>query len=239
VNLNPRKSSKRKRSTLNKLIASAPTHATKWERALHAGYPPTAIQCLPSEAFGLQKPSAHGVEWQSKAIAQAKQKFAELLFPALMNDDPKPFEELLEAMAYRRKTEVSLDEFIRCQKKHSKKETGRRLRLALLNLSPDDLTSIPVVLNFLDSHLIEYSDESHVRRVMRELDVELLKQGDTVYFRFSEINLPTGEPKKWVCPRKIVVEQNGTAANYGMSRKDYDGLLGWKAHQVQSIASDK
>ncbi len=238
------RSHKRNRLTLNKQIATAPTHAKKWETALHGGNPPTAIQRLPSEAFGLHKPSPHGAEWQAKAIGQAKQRFADLLFPALMNDDPKPFEELLQAMAHRRKTEVSLDEFIRRQmeerkRKPSKKEMGRRLRLALLNLSPDDLTSMRAVLRFLDGFQTEYSDESHVRRVMRELNIHLLKLGDTVYFRFSETDLHTGNPKKWLCPRKIIVGQNGTATNFGISRKEYDELLGWKGHRVQPGAPDK
>lgn len=42
---------KAKRVTLNKQIANAPTHAKKWEVALHGGPPPTAIQRLPLEAF--------------------------------------------------------------------------------------------------------------------------------------------------------------------------------------------
>ena len=74
---------------------------------------------------------------------------------------------------------------------------------------------------------------------MSELGIRLLKQGDTVYFRFSETDLATGNPKKWFCPRKIVVGRNGTITNFGMSRKDYDGLLGWKAHRVQPAAPDK
>lgn len=235
---------KRIRRTLNKQIAAAPTHAKKWEIALHGGNPPSAIQRLPSEAFGLHKPSLHGAEWQAQAIQQAKVRFADLLFPALMTDDPKPFEELLAAMAHRRKTEVSLDEFIRRQKqarkkKPSKKESGRKLRLALLNLRPDDLTSLRAVMNGLHKYEVEYSDESHVRRVMREMDVHLLKPGDTVYFHFSEFDLLNDGSKKWLCLRKLVIQQNGIANNYGMSRKEYDDLNGRKAHRVDSAAPDK
>ena len=242
--MKPKQPPKKTRLTLNKQIADAPTHAKKWELALHGGKPPTAIQSLPMQAFGLQNPSPHGVEWQQKAIEQAKQRFADLLFPALMEDDPQPFEELLAAMAHRRKTTVSLDEFVRRQQqasklKPSKKELGRRLRLALLNLSPDDLTSMRGVLNFLARFKAEYSDESHVHRVMSELDIHLLKRGDTVYFRFSEIDPATGNPKKWFCPRKIVVGRNGTTTNSGMSRKDYEGLLGWKTHRVQPATPDE
>ena len=123
--------------------------------------------------------------------------------------------------------------------KPSKKEMGRRLRLALLNLSPDDLTSMQGVLNFLARFKAEYSDESHVRRVMSELDIRLLKQGDTVYFGFSESDLATGNPKKWFCPRKIIVGRNGSTTNFGMSRKDYDALLGRKGHRIEPAVSDK
>lgn len=74
---------------------------------------------------------------------------------------------------------------------------------------------------------------------MSELDIHLLKQGDTVYFRFSETDLATGNPKKWVCLRKIVVGRNGKSTNFGMSRIDYDRLLGWKAHRLQPATPDK
>ena len=239
-----RQSGKPTRLTLNKRIASAPTHAGKWEVALHGGSPPTAIQRLVSEAFGLVAPSPHGAEWQAKALAQVKLRFADLLLPALMKDDPRPFEELIQAMAFRRKTEVSGDEFIRRQKQNltkqpSKKELGRRLRLAILNLQPDDLTSMRTVLRFLDGLQISYSDESHVRRVMRELDVHLLKPGDSVYFGLSEFDLNTGVPKKWQWVRKMLVARNGTVTNRGMSRKEYDDLHGCKAHHVQPAAPDK
>lgn len=139
-----------KRMTLNKLIASAPTRAKKWQTALHGGSPPTAIQQLPIEAIGLATPSAHGPEWQAREISHLKQKFADLLLPALMNDDPKPFEELLEAMAHRRKTTVSWAKYTRRQQqekrtKPAKKEMGRRFRLALLGLGPADLLNIQTV----------------------------------------------------------------------------------------------
>jgi hypothetical protein len=228
---------KQTRLTLNKQIAAAPTRAQKWEIALHGGKPPTAIQQLPFQVIGLATPSPFGADWQTKAIEQAKKRFAELLFPALMKDDPRPFEELIQAMARRRKTTVSLDEFVRRKQlqqkmKPTKKEAGRKLRLAILNLKPDDLTSMPAALKFLDSRNVEYSDESHVRRVMREMDIHLLKPGDTVYFGFSKINLQTGAPEKWMCLRKLIVGKRGEAKNLGMSRKKYDDLLGMKAHSV-------
>jgi len=106
---------KGKRVTLNKQIASAPTLAKKWEVALHGGPPPTAIQRLPSEAFGLGAPSPHGEKWRLGTIEQLKQRFVDLLLPVLMRDDARPFEELIEAMAKRRRCEVSFDEFVRRQ----------------------------------------------------------------------------------------------------------------------------
>jgi len=68
---------KAKRITLNKQIASAPTFAKKWEVALHGGPPPTAIQRLPSEAFGLSAPSPHGEKWRLGAIEQTEAKVRE------------------------------------------------------------------------------------------------------------------------------------------------------------------
>lgn len=220
---------KRFRLTVNKQIAAAPTHAKKWEYALHGGKPPTSIQRLPSEAFGLQRPSAHGVEWQAKAIEQAKQRFADLLFPALMKDDPKPFEELLEAMARRRKSEVSLDEFIRRQErarhqKPSKKEIGRRLRLALLDLQPDDLLNIRTVKAalarveqaFQKWHGFDFSlapDDSKIYAVMKELNLRFLQPGDAA---------------RWICGGKVVrllqVQSDGTAKDSGMTLKQVEGL---------------
>jgi hypothetical protein len=40
------KQPEKRRLTLNKQIASAPTRAKKWEIALHGGNPPTAIEQL-------------------------------------------------------------------------------------------------------------------------------------------------------------------------------------------------
>ena len=134
---------KRKRMTLGNLIASAATHADKWHIALRGDKPLTAIQFLPYEAGGFAFASPHGPEYQAAALNQLKQKFTDLLLPALIKDDPKPFEELLEAMAQKRRTCSSSPQYAGLKKaalkqKPSKKEVGRRLRLALLSLSPDD-----------------------------------------------------------------------------------------------------
>ena len=76
----------------------------------------------------------------------------------------------------------------------------------------------------------------HVRRVMREMKIHLLKPGDTVYLAFSQIDTATGGPKKIVCPRKFTVNGDRTITNCGMTRKEYDDLLGWKAHNIESAA---
>jgi len=233
---------KRTRLTLNKQIARAPTHAKKWEIALHGGLPPTQIQMLPSQATGLRF-SSHPEDWNIKAKEQLKGRFAQLLFPALMENNPAPFLELLEAMAKERREVTRFDNGLvlygRRPKPPKKKEAGRKLRLAILSLTPDDLISMRAVLKSLENCEIEYSDESHVRRVMREMDIHLLKPGDTVYLRFSEFDLHTGEPKEWQCVRKFVVEQNGTVTNYGLSQAAYDELRGWKAHRVRLASPDK
>ena len=218
-----------KRTTLNKLIATAPTLAKKWEIALHGGQPPTPIQRLPSEAFALSTPSAHGPEWQAQAIEQVKEKFVGLLFPALMKDDPTPFEELVEAMAYRRKTEVSIEEFIRRQEQHrrkkpAKKEIGRRFRLALLNLHPDDLLNIQTVKAALEKVEREFSkwhgfdftlfaDDSAIYATMKELNLRLLRPGDAA---------------RWTCAGKIVrmlqIQTDGTPKETGMTLKQVEAL---------------
>src|SRR5580658_8578296 len=90
--------SKHERNTLGKLIANAPTRAAKWEIALHGDLPPTKIQMLAAQAVHWR--STEKLEdWQVKAKERLKQDFADLLFPALVKDDPTPFNELLEAMA--------------------------------------------------------------------------------------------------------------------------------------------
>lgn len=224
------------RNTLNKQIASAPTRAAKWEIALTGGLPATKIQMLATQAIHWKFSTEKLEDWQIKAKERLKQDFANLLFPALVNNDPAAFFELLEAMAkLRREITFAKDGLViygNRPKPPPKREAGRKLRLAILDLQPDDLTSIKAVLEFLESRQVEFSDESHVRRVMREMKIRLLTPGDTVYLAFSPIDPATGGPKKFVSVRKFVVNGDRTITNHGMSRKDYDALLGCKAHHV-------
>jgi hypothetical protein len=219
----------RQRLTLSKQIANAPTHAKKWEIALHGGTPPTAIQRLPDEAVGLDTPSAHGPEWQAQAIEQLTQRFTDLLLPALMADDTRPFEELIEAMRTRRKRTVSLEEFIRRQEKQrevkpSKKEIGRRLRLTLLTLAPEDLLNIRTVRaavekveeTFQKWHRFDFSlapDDSKIYVVMKELNLSFLRPGDAA---------------RWIYDGKVVrqfwIQQNGKPKESGMTRKQVESL---------------
>ena len=134
-----------------------------------------------------------------------------MFFPALLNDTPKPFEELLEVMATNRR-EITYAKggvvvWGNRPRLPRKKEQGRRLRQMILDLEPDDLVSIKAVESQLAKWAVEYSDVSHVYRVMRELKVQLLKPGDTVFFHYSPMNLQTLEPTKWQCLRKFVVGQ--------------------------------
>jgi hypothetical protein len=215
--------------TLNKKIAKAPTLARKWEIALHGGNPPTAIQRLPSEAVGLATPSMHGAKWQAKATEQLKQRFSDLLFPALVKDDTGPFEELIQAMRERRKTHVSLDEFIRRQEharkiKPTKREIGRRLRLALLTLNPDDLLSIRTVKAALEKverafqkwHGFEFSltpDDPNIYAVMKELNLSFLRPGDAA---------------RWIHNGKVVrvlrIQPDGRPKQSGMTLKQVEAL---------------
>lgn len=238
---------KKNRLTLSKQIAAAKTLAQKWEIALVGGTPETAIQGLPREARSIQycsPPEDFPKDWKSKVAAQLKQRFADLLFPALMKDDPAPFEELLEAMAKERRERFFVGGTLcwKTKPRSIKREIGRTLRLAIINLSPDDLISMKAVETFLVSEKVDYFDESHLRRVMREQGVHLLKAGDTVYFDFSEIDSKTGKPKKWRTLRKLLVGTKGKATNYGTSRKEYERLSGWKRHRIKSappVKADK
>jgi hypothetical protein len=219
----------RSRMTLNKQIANAPTLARKWETALLGGNPPTSIQRLPSEAVGLMTPSPHGEEWRTTAIEQLKQRFTDLLFPALLKDDTRPFEELIQAMRKHRKARVSLPEFIRLQGqqrklKPTKKEIGRRLRLALLNLNPDDLVNIRTVkaalgkveMAFQKWHGFEFSltpDDPNIYAVMKELNLRFLRPGDAA---------------RWIHGGKVVrrfwIQRNGKPKESGMALNQVKAL---------------
>lgn len=188
----------RKRITLNKQIAAAPTLREKSEIAMRGGKPPpTEIQNL-LFATALQPPCPFGEEWLSQQIKAWKQKFADLLFPALVKNDIQPFEELIQAMADQRRQFILSAASLRRQKqegsprkfKPSKKEIGRRLRLALLFLNPDDLLNIQTVKaalqkeesNFDDGCAL-FSDDSKIYAVMKELKIRFLKSGDAAVWR--------------------------------------------------------
>ena len=222
---------KRSRLTLNKQIASASTRAEKKGIAAWGGKPPTEIQMLVT-LVNINRSFVNPEKWQIQEMDKLKARFAELLFPALTKDNPEPFDELLKAMAKdRREITIAKNGFVvygKRQKPTAKKEQGRKLRQAILSLKPDDLVSMRAVESHLAKWGAMYSDESHVRRVMRELKVQLLKSGDTVYFRFGE-----------KCPRKIIVGRNGKITNFGMSRQDYDALNGLKAHAIVPAPPDK
>jgi hypothetical protein len=221
------------RQTLNKHIASAPTLADKWEVAIHGGKPPSAIQKLPAQAFRINNPAlSHGPEWNTKVMQQLKKKFVDLLLPALIKDDPRPFEELLEAMAYRRKTTVSLDEFIRRRekqkkKKPSKKEIGRKFRLALISLKPDDLLNINTVKEAIakreswesweddgkDKNVSFYHDDSALYATMKELNLRFLQPGDKA---------------RWTRDGKVIrtleIMPDGSVKNSKMTRVQVEAL---------------
>ena len=146
-----------------------------------------------------------------------------------MRDDPRPFEELIEAMAKRRRTEVSFEEFVRRQeverkKKPSKKEIGRRLRLALLNLNPDDLLNIRTVKAalakveraFQEWHGFDFSltpDDSKIYAVMKELNLRFLLPGDAA---------------RWIYGGKVVrvmeVQPDGTVKEKGLTTAQAEKL---------------
>jgi hypothetical protein len=213
-----------KRNTLNKQIAAAPTHAKKWQIALSGGKPRTEIQNLRLFVGALQPPCPFGEKWLSEAIKNWKWKFAELFFPALIKNDIQPFEELIQAMADRRKTELKPEKLLRLQKQQknqlppntSKKEIGRRLRLALLSLKPDELLNIQTVKAALQKKERRYgdncclfSDDSKIYTVMKELKIRFLQPGDVA---------------SWIHNGKVVrelrVQSDGTTKESGMALKE-------------------
>jgi hypothetical protein len=215
------------RATLNKKIQAAPTFAQKWQEAARGGKPASDIQKLPFDAAHLRHESAHGPEWQAEAIESLKARFTKLLFPALMKDDIGPFAELIGAMVDCRKAQGNIITYERSKvlkrkgterrqigKINQKKEAGRRLCLALLHMQPEDRQSIQTVLDYLHRVEADYSDESHVRRVMRQLDVHLL--------------LP-GQKCQWLVDGKIVreiqVDGDGTLKNFGMTPLDLESVF--------------
>jgi hypothetical protein len=153
----------KRRQTLNKQIAAAPTHAQKWHTALTGGKTPSPIERLVSDAAGWhndtpqspedearqlaaieaylgEKIQMHQTdsEWRATNKAKLKNEFADMFLPALMAGDPAPFEALIRAIrAYRaeqRTLAPTLGELCRRQKvEPSKKEKGRIQRYVLLD----------------------------------------------------------------------------------------------------------
>ena len=192
------KKPKRTRQTLNKHIAAAPTRARKWELALLGGPPPTPIQSLARSAASFRTPSAHGrevAEWEAEAKARLKNVFADLFFPLLVAGNTVPFEELIQEVRDLRKKLVSPEEWVRreteaLKESPSKKEKGRRQRLALLNLQPDDLLNIQTVQAAIakfdihpDSPL--FANDATIYDVMKELHIHFLKPGDAARWLYN------------------------------------------------------
>ncbi len=116
-----------------------------------------------------------------------------------------------------------MDEFVRreteaSKKPLSKKEKGRRQRLALLNLQPDDLLNIQTVkaaLKKFDTHpnCKLFADDSTIYAVMKELHIHFLKPGDAA---------------RWLYHGKVVrvlrVMPDGESKMVGAPLADVDGL---------------
>lgn len=167
---------KKERITLNKQIANARTHAQKWEIAVNGGKPPTPIQRFVQSVVGLDGPLPTNFgdgweEWQVGAIKRAQEEFVQLFFPALMRDNPEPFEELLKALADRRKLRSGRGAPI-----SKKVEKGRRLRLALLTMLPAERSDIKMVKKMLGKWRIEYTDEPAIYSTMKELGLQFTKR---------------------------------------------------------------
>jgi hypothetical protein len=225
---------KRTRNTLNRLIAGAPTHEEKWQNALIGGLPPTKIQALVTHTVFLGSHTEKLTDEQSQAKERLKRDFADLLFPALVKNDPAPFNELVEAMAVlRREITFAKDGVIvfgKRPKTPPKKEKGRRFRLALLSLDPDDLLNIQTVKAALAKEYAHYpdgnsfySDDSAIYAAMEELNLRFLQPGDCA---------------RWTAGGKVVrtlkILPDGTAKESGMTLAAIQALPGKNCETIFS-----
>jgi hypothetical protein len=220
---------KKNRSSLRKFINAGATIYDKWERAFYGGPPPTKIQSLALRAPCSRFAPGLEPEWLPEVNEGLKKEFADLLFPALLNDDPAPFQELLAAMAKERSRIVSCKNGFVLYKKQSlsgRDAVTRKLGTEIPLLSPDDLISREAVMRALQKREIP-GEEKAVFNAMRDLGVRLLKPGDMAYFGFRA---DLSKPIEVV--RYFVVQKNRTINNHGMSRKKYDALNGEKHFRI-------
>lgn len=148
--------------------------------ALTGHDPFTAMEKLANESLTLRAKSSHGQEWQLEAEDRLKQRFSDELFPALLRGDIAPFQELIDAMEGVEKygfggvkwQTPSIAHLLKvlagsnCEKL-TKEEKGRVLRWAVLTIGPNQPQKM--VQDFLDKYYIPYADESHIAKVIREL----------------------------------------------------------------------
>jgi hypothetical protein len=235
-----------KRNTLNKQIASATTFAQKWELALIGGTPTTPIQELPRTAAMLRDLTLRPPMSKAEAIERLKAQFANLLFPALMEDKSGPLEELIEAMAQRRRNPNLLA--FHLAKPGEKKEAGRKLRLALLTTEPEDRVSLAAVCKYLDRTQVDYPDQSHVWKIMQEVSKPLLKSGDRVQWfanlkwsKKKEVGMTRliqGENGLWqigMLIRELLVTQGGKLVNRGMTREQLSKVSYKCSREVRAL----
>lgn len=215
----------RKRNTLNTQIAAAATLAEKSDIALRGGQPEfTEIQTL-AWLTALQPPCPFGEEALAKMVVGYKQKVADLLFPALVNNDIQIFEELILEMKKQRRDRINLEKALRTssqasapkKNKPSKKEIGRQFRLALMFLDPDDLLNIQTVktaLEKIENNLPDnyklFSDDSKIYAVMKELKIRFLQPGDKAEWRAT-----TGQVL-----RQLQILSDGTPKIMGMTLQE-------------------
>ncbi|MCU0785666.1 MAG: hypothetical protein MUF81_16800 [Verrucomicrobia bacterium] len=218
---------------MNKQIAAASTVAQKWQVAIAGGVAPTPIQQLPFNAFALKTPVPNDPEWQqweAEVKERLKQEFAQLLFPALIKNDPLPFQELIEAMGDCNRCRGSLIHYTRMNKKtkklpSKKQEKGRFLAQVLTSLEPEDFQSWKTLMEALDKVGADYYDQSHLCKAMKRIagtatgwPYRLLKPGDA--FRWK-IRGPNGQ---WKIVRELLVKSDGTLLSRGLSREKCESI---------------
>ena len=200
-----------KRKTPGQAIAAAPTFAQKWKAIMDGGLPLTELEAVAFEASLFKTASAHGPQWQARAEAVLKARFADALFPALVHGDKKPFKLLCEFMgAAIRHRGNSCDYLLeRNGVVTPTKKDRRRLKSALINISPDDRVSLSAAKAFLKRYGVEPRDDSDIWHTLQELGLPLLKPGDRAQWYV-----------KGKLVRELRVRQNGKVTNIGLTREE-------------------
>ena len=171
------------KSTFKQRVASAKSYAQQFELIAYGGAGPTAIEQIIFEAAMLRKPSAHGPEWQAKAEASVKARFAEALFPALRDGNKKAFKQVIEIMGAATRLGGNILQYALEQNKinGAMLRRARRLYQVLIMIPIESRMSLNAAREFLDATMPENGiDDSRLWNLLNEVNRPILKAGQRV-----------------------------------------------------------